>query len=119
MLTSRGNMRRKALYGLPALLVFLFAIVALAQPKKGATTKEKETDKKAAGKEEKKEEKKEEGLDAAPPTPSAGDDLGEPPPKGAQRPDERTKPSPLNPRANEFPDGGVAPPPAEYDRLLG
>jgi hypothetical protein len=111
-------MRRKALYGLSALLVFLFALVALAQPKKGGAAKD--ADKKAAaGKEEKKEEKKEAEADAAATTPSAGDDLGEPPPKGGQRRDERTKPSPLTPRPDEFPDGGVAPAPAEYDRLLG
>ena len=111
-------MRRKALYGLTALLVFLIALVAMAQPKKGAAGKE---DKKAAaGKEEKKEEKKEAEADAgAAPAVSAGDDLGEPPPKGGQRPDERTKPSPLTPRPDEFPDGGAAPAPAEYDRLLG
>ena len=35
------------------------------------------------------------------------------------RPDDKTKPSPLNPAANEFPDGGVKPPPPDYDKLLG
>lgn len=105
-------MRRKALLAWVASLVVLFAFVAFAQPKKGAPPA-KDADKKAA------EEKKDEKAPAAAPPGSAAADLGEPPPKQVDRPDEKTKPSPLTPRANEFPDGGAAPAPAEYDRLLG
>jgi hypothetical protein len=105
-------MRRKALLALVVPVIVLFALVALAQPKKGGTAA-KDADKKSASKDDKDK--------GAEPAPSAepGDELGEPPPKTAERPDEKTKPSPLNPRADEFPDGGAAPPPAEYDRLLG
>ena len=112
-------MRRKALLALVVPLIVLFALVALAQPKKGGA---KDPDKKAVGKDDKKDKDKdkEAQADAAPaPASSAADDLGEPPPKDLQRPDERTKPSPLTPRANEFPEGGAAPAPADYDRLLG
>lgn len=110
-------MRRKALLASVVLLTVLFALVAFAQPKKGAAPKE--ADKKAAEKDDKSKDKEE--ADAAPATPpgAAASDLGDPPPKQPDRPDEKSKPSPLNPRANEFPDGGAAPAPAEYDRLLG
>jgi hypothetical protein len=112
-------MARKSLFALIAAFVLLVALVALAQPKKGAATKD--ADKKSASKDDKKEAEKADADAGATPAPSSSDsdDLGEPPPKNVQRPDERTKPSPLNPRADEFPDGGAAPPPAEYDRLLG
>jgi len=109
-------MRRKALLALVVPVVVLFALVALAQPKKGGTVA-KDADKKSASKDD-KDKDKDKGAEPAP-SAAAGDELGEPPPKTAERPDEKTKPSPLNPRADEFPDGGAAPPPAEYDRLLG
>ncbi len=106
-------MRRKRTVAVSILTILLFALVALAQPKKGG--------KKTAGKEEKEADKTEEAADAAPAATeeSAGDDLGEPPPKGLKHQDDKTKPSPLTPKPDEFPDGGVAPPPADYDRLLG
>lgn len=117
-------MRRKALLAWVVLLIVMSALVAVAQPKKGAAPA-KDADKKAADKDDKdkkddksKKDEKAEPPPAAPPGASASD-LGEPPPKQVDRPDERTKPSPLTPRANEFPDGGAAPAPAEYDRLLG
>ena len=116
-------MRRQALLALVVPLIILFAIVALAQPKKGGV---KDPDKKAVGKDDRKDKDKDKDKDkeaqadaATPPAGSGADDLGEPPPKNLQHPDEKTKPSPLTPRANEFPDGGAAPAPAEYDRLLG
>lgn len=126
-------MRRKVLLGLVGSLIVLFALVALAQPKKGPGAKD--PDKKAAGKDDKadktdkadkadkKDDKGKEEKPAADADAGAGaggaDDLGAPPPKDLARPDEKTKPSPLTPRADELPDGGVAPPPADYDRLLG
>ena len=105
-------MRQKALLASVVSFIVLSALVALAQPKKGAPPKE--PDKKAATKDDKKDTK--EGKDAkdakepeAPPTPSSSaanaSDLGESPPKQTQKPDEKTKPSPLTPRANEFPEG--------------
>jgi hypothetical protein len=107
-------MRRKILLALVVPLIVLFALVALGQPKKGAGAKD--PDKKGAAKEDKKSPE----ADAAPAPPGSGaEDLGEPPPKDLPRPDEKTKPSPLTPRADEFPEGGAAPAPADYDRLLG
>lgn len=50
-------------------------------------------------------------------TTTAGDDLGEPPPP-REEVDEKTKPSPLTPRPDEFPQGKPKPPPVEYDQLL-
>jgi hypothetical protein len=47
----------------------------------------------------------------------APDDLGGPPPKAAATTENKL--SPLNPEANELPDGGSQTPPAEYDQLLG
>jgi hypothetical protein len=113
-------MRRHRTAVVSILVVLLVALVALAQPKKGATAKDKEADKKAAAKDEKKEDKEEAAPDAAPPPAETDntDDLGEPPPKGVKK-DDKSKPSPLTPKPDEFPDGGAAPPPAEYDRLLG
>jgi hypothetical protein len=52
-----------------------------------------------------------------PAEPSAAGDLGEPPPK--QPAGGETKLSPLTPEPDEFPKGGVAPPPVSYDKLLG
>lgn len=90
-------------------VVLLTAMVALGQPKKTST---KEADKKG----QQKEDKADAAAEAAPS--KAGDDLGEPPPKTPEKAD-KTRPSPLTPRADEFPDAGAAPSPAEYDRLLG
>jgi hypothetical protein len=114
-------MRRPRTLVLAVVTVLLFAIVALAQPKKGA--KEDKKAAAAAAKEEKEKKEKEAAESAeagAPPadTESAGDDLGAPPHKGVKQ-DDKTKPSPLTPKPDEFPDGGVAPPPADYDKLLG
>ena len=92
---------------LVASLVVFLSWVPLAQPKKGA--KPSKTDDKTAATE---------SAGDAGPAVEPGDDLGPPPPKVA-RPDDKTKPSPLNPAANEFPDGGVKPPPPDYDKLLG
>lgn len=50
-------------------------------------------------------------------TATADDDLGEPPPPRKEV-DEETKPSPLTPRPDEFPQGKLKPPPIEYDQLL-
>jgi hypothetical protein len=98
----------------PALLaapLLLLSIVALAQPKRAAKEPE---DRAATGKADKADPK----VD---PTPAPGnaraDDLGGPPPKPAGSADAKL--SPLNPEANEFPDGGSQAPPVEYDKLLG
>lgn len=97
---------RYALFAAPLLLL---SFVALAQPKRGA----KEPD--APSKTDKAEAKPE----AAPAAGNgAPDDLGGPPPKAAATGTEN-KLSPLNPEANEFPDGGSQTPPADYDKLLG
>jgi hypothetical protein len=102
-------MQSKKLGIVLTLVVLLSALVALAQPKKAGKGKEPEAKPPPAA----------ETADAgAAPAAEEGDDLGPPPPK-VERRDDRTSPSPLNPRPEEFPDGGVAPPPAEYDRLLG
>jgi hypothetical protein len=95
-----------------ALVALLFGLVALAQPKKGRKGAKPPEPVAAAQ------------ADAGPGSGSAGegegdDDLGPPPPKGAKRSDQRTSASPLNPLPEEFPDGSVAPPPGEYDRVLG
>ncbi|HKO50153.1 MAG TPA: hypothetical protein VJV79_20625 [Polyangiaceae bacterium] len=98
---------RYAFFGAPLLLL---SFVALAQPKRAA--KEPEATPAKADKADKGETKAE-------PAPATGnDDLGGPPPKAAAT-SELSKPSPLNPEANEFADGGTQPPPAEYDKLLG
>ena len=47
------------------------------------------------------------------------DDLGPAPPARPDAVDPKARASALNPRADELPDGGVAPPPADYDRLFG
>jgi hypothetical protein len=103
-------MQSRKLSVLLLLVVLLSALVALAQPKKAGKGKEAETKSPPAA----------DTADAGAPAPAGeeGDDLGPPPPKVEKR-DDRTSPSPLNPRPEEFPDGGVAPPPADYDRLLG
>jgi hypothetical protein len=98
---------RYALFAAPLLML---SLVALAQPKRAA----KEPEDRAAGKAEKAEAKPE----AAPPVANGADDLGGPPPKPVATGDAN-KLSPLNPEANEFPDGGAQTPPVEYDKLLG
>ena len=98
-------------YALVAAPLLLLSFVALAQPRRTA----KELEDRGSSKTDKPEAKSE----AAPSTGSgASDDLGGPPPKPASS-SEANKLSPLNPEANEFSDGGVQPPPVEYDKLLG
>jgi len=95
-------------YALVAAPLLLLSFVALAQPKRGA----KEPD--ATSKTDKPEAKPE----AAPGAGNGGpDDLGGPPPKASTGTENKL--SPLNPEANEFPDGGSQAPPVEYDKLLG
>jgi hypothetical protein len=98
----------------PALLAapfLLLSFVALAQPKRAAKEPE---DRNGTAKPEKAEPK----ADSTPaPVSGSADDLGGPPPKPASS--AEAKPSPLNPEANEFPDGGSQAPPVEYDKLLG
>jgi len=103
-----GAMRiRYAFLGAPLLLM---SFVALAQTKRAA----KEPEEKAAPTKADKADSK------ADPTPANGpDDLGGPPPPKSAGVRDENKASPLNPEANEFPDGGTQAPPAEYDRLLG
>src|SRR5688572_21887146 len=121
-------MRPRSLLVLVAVVISLFALVALAQPKKGAKDAAKETDDKAAAakngdkatdKAADKAPDKTEKAEAAPAAAGDSYDLGEAPPKPAPGQKAETKLSPLNPAANEFPDGGVTAPPVEYDRLLG
>jgi len=91
-------------YALAAAPLFLLSFAALAQTKRAA----KEPDPAPAK------------ADKAEPAPAAGnstDDLGGPPPKVVAG--EENKLSPLNPEANEFPDGGTQAPPVNYDQLLG
>lgn len=101
-------------------LVVLFALVALAQPRKGHAGKEKDkaADKKpAAAASADTGDAGAQGA-AASVTVSGEEDIGGPPPK-TDRGDGGPRPSPLNPAANEFPEGGAPPPPPDYDRLLG
>jgi hypothetical protein len=98
---------RYALFAAPLLLL---SFVALAQPKRAA----KEPEDRGAAKTDKPEAKPESAPGAQN---GASDDLGGPPPKPAGT--TETKLSPLNPEANEFPDGGSQTPPVEYDKLLG
>ncbi|MEO6603042.1 MAG: hypothetical protein ABIQ16_24365 [Polyangiaceae bacterium] len=97
---------RPALVAAPLLLL---SFVALAQPKRAAKEPE---DRAGAGKADKSEPK----PDSIAPR-GGSDDLGGPPPKPAGSAEARI--SPLNPEANEFPDGGSQAPPIEYDKLLG
>ena len=93
---------------LATLAVILLAVVAVGQPKKDKSGKKDAAETASAA-----------DAGAAPTTTSdPGDDLGPPPPKGASQ-DDAVRKSPLNPAANEFPDGGTRPPPPEYDKLLG
>ena len=97
-------MRSKAPLLLIPLVLVLSALVALAQPKKTSKAATDSADAGAAG--------------AAASESDDESDIGGPPPKSVAR-DGGPRPSPLNPRANEFPDGATAPPPPDYDRLLG
>jgi hypothetical protein len=99
---------RYALFAAPLLLL---SLVALAQPRRPA----KEVDA-APSKAEKSDTKAEAAPGAAN---ASADDIGGPPPKPAPAGTVETKLSPLNPEANEFPDGGSQTPPVEYDKLLG
>ncbi len=100
-------MRKRGLLVLVTSLIVLFAWVAAGQPKKGAKPA-KDADKAAAA-----------ATEEPPPEPAKpADDLGDPPPK-VDKTADKARPSPLNPAANEFPDGGVKPPPPQYDKLLG
>jgi hypothetical protein len=99
---------RYALFAAPLLLL---SFVALAQPKRAA----KEPEERASSKGDKPEAKPEAAPGAAN---GSSDDLGGPPPPKPAASTE-TKLSPLNPEANEFPDGGSQTPPVEYDKLLG
>jgi len=121
-----GAMRPRSLVGFVFALILLCALAALAQPKKGAGAAAKEADDKAAAVKSgekaaaKNGEKAADKVEAAPaPEATGSDDLGEPPPKAPAGDKGGAKLSPLNPAANEFPDAGVAPPPPEFDRLLG
>ena len=96
-------------YALVAAPLLLLSFVALAQPKRAAKEPEERSAPVKADK-----------TDKAEPSPGAGsnsNDLGGPPPK--LLPGDDKKLSPLNPEPNEFADGGGAPPPAQYDQLLG
>ena len=95
-------------YALVASPLLLLSFVALAQPKHAA----KEPEDRATAKPDKAEPK----SDPAPAA-NGSDDLGGPPPKVVAT--EENKLSPLNPEANEFPDGGAQAQPVEYDKLLG
>ena len=101
---------RFALLGAPLLLL---SFVALAQPKRAAKEPEDKPAKTSADKVDKAE------LKSEPASSVGNDDLGGPPPAKAAGAGEETKPSPLNPEANEFADGGAQQLPAEYDKLLG
>ena len=96
-------------YALVAAPLLLLSFVALAQPKRAA----KDADERAVPSNADKAEAKAEPATAS----SGSDDLGPPPARATGS--EAQKLSPLNPEANEFPDGGSQTPPADYDRLLG
>ncbi len=99
-------------YAFVAAPLLLLSFVAFAQPKRAA----KEPEDRGAAKADK--DKPEAKPEAASSTGNgASDDLGPAPPKPASS--TEVKGSPLNPEANEFPDGGSQAPPVEYDKLLG
>ncbi len=113
-------MRKRLFALLVPPLVVLFALVALAQPHKGHGKKDKgkSADKTpAAASSAEGADAGEQGA-AASVSVSGNEDIGGPPPPGT-RGDGGPKPSPLNPAANEFPDGGSPAPPPDYDKLLG
>jgi hypothetical protein len=92
-----------------ALVAFVVSIVGLsvAAPRKAPQKPAEEAPKTAAD------------GGAAPAGDRPTDDLGAPPPRPAGAVDPKTRGSALNPRPDELPDGGIAPPPPDYDRLLG
>ncbi len=90
-------------HALAAAPLLLLSFVALAQPKR--TAREPPSD---------KADKPEAAASSA----SSESDIGGPPPKTALLPSQSNL-SPLNPEANELPDGGTQPPPVDYDKLLG
>jgi len=111
-------------------LVVSVALAASAQPRKGKTPAKKDakeapaksepepaSDKPAeAAPADKAGDKTTDKANGKPAEPAAADDLGAPPPK--QPAGGETKLSPLTPEPDEFPKGGVAPPPVSYDKLL-
>jgi hypothetical protein len=110
-------MRPRLLVGFLAALILSCAIVALAQPKKGGQRDTpRDHDEKAAVKNGDRAADRPESPPASHAT--SADDLGAPPPRASGDKAE-TKLSPLNPGPGEFPDAGAAPPPPEFDRLLG
>lgn len=98
-------------YAFVAAPLLLLSFVALAQPKRAHESEEHGS---AAKADKDKPEPKPESAASSPS--GAPDDLGPAPPKPASS--TELKGSPLNPEANEFPDGGSAAPPVEYDKLL-
>jgi len=113
-------MRKRLFALLIAPLVVLFALVALAQPHKahGKKDKGKSADKTpAAATSAQAGDAGAQGA-AAQVSVSGNENIGGPPPKTA-RGDGGPKPSPLNPAANEFPEGGAPAPPPDYNKLLG
>lgn len=103
-------MQKRIVLLLVAPLVVLFALVALAAPRRG---KQAHANRKAAPASQTPASKGADGGSYSGPM-----DIGGPPPKTVRN-EGGPRPSPLNPRADEFPDGGVAPPPPNYDQLLG
>jgi hypothetical protein len=100
-------MRRRTVLLVVVPLLVLFALVAFAAPRRGRKEKKPAPAASASA-----------SAAASGTAYSGSEDIGAPPPKSA-RSDGGPRPSPLNPRANEFPDGGVSQPPPNYDQLLG
>src|SRR5262249_7349503 len=103
-----------------------FATFAFAQGKKGPRAKGPQKPEPAAAVKESKGPEnppaKEQDAGASTPEPATtGGEAAENPPEPAAPPPRTTggKLSPLNPRPEEFPDGGAAPPPLELDKVLG
>ncbi len=111
-------MRKRLFALLVATLFVLLSLVALAQPHKGHGKKDKgkSADKTPVA----ASQQGDAGAQgaAAQVKVTGKEDIGGPPPKTAAG-DGGPKPSPLNPAANEFPEGGSPAPPPNYDRLLG
>lgn len=101
-------------------LVVLFALVALAQPHRGHGRKDKGKSANKTPAAASSAGAGDAGVQgaAASVTVTGNENIGGPPPKSA-RGDGGPKPSPLNPAADEFPDGGSPAPPPDYDKLLG
>lgn len=99
-------MRRRTVLLVVVPLLVLFALVAFAAPRRHRHKRTKPAASASAP------------AAASGTTYSGPEDIGGPPPKTA-RTDGGPRPSPLNPAADEFPDGGVVKPPPNYDQLLG